>query len=41
MHIIQTLRYLLMRRDPTKPLYPNMWEAGAGGSALQGETAVG
>ena len=32
--------YLLMRRDPTKPLYPNMWEAGAGGSALQGETAV-
>ena len=29
-----------MRRDPTKPLYPNMWEAGAGGSALQGETAV-
>ena len=32
--------YLLMKRDPTKPLYPNMWEAGAGGSALQGETAV-
>ena len=32
--------YLLMRRDSTKPLYPNMWEAGAGGSALQGETAV-
>ena len=32
--------YLLMRRDPTKPLYPNMWEAGAGGSALQDETAV-
>ena len=32
--------YLLMKRDPTKPLYPNMWEAGAGGSALQGESAV-
>ena len=31
--------YLLMKRDPTKPLYPNMWEATAGGSALQGETA--
>ena len=32
--------YLLMKRDPTKPLYPNMWEATAGGSALQGESAV-
>ncbi len=32
--------YLLMRRDPTKPLYPNMWEATAGGSALKGETDV-
>ena len=32
--------YLLMKRDPTKPLYPNMWEATAGGSALQGETAL-
>ena len=32
--------YLLMKRDPTKPLYPYMWEAGAGGSALQGESAV-
>ena len=31
--------YLLMKRDPTKPLYPNMWEATAGGSALQGESA--
>ena len=31
--------YLLMKRAPTKPLYPNMWEATAGGSALQGETA--
>ena len=29
--------YLLMKRDPTKPLYPNMWEATAGGSALKGE----
>ena len=32
--------YLLMKRDPSKPLYPNMWEATAGGSALQGESAV-
>ena len=32
--------YLLMKRDPTKPLYPNMWEATAGGSALKGESAV-
>ncbi len=32
--------YLLMRRDPTKPAYPNMWEATAGGSALQGESAL-
>ena len=32
--------YLLMKRDPTKPAYPNMWEATAGGSALQGETAL-
>lgn len=32
--------YLLMKRDPTKPLYPDMWEATAGGSALQGESAV-
>jgi 8-oxo-dGTP pyrophosphatase MutT (NUDIX family) len=32
--------YLLMKRDPTKPLFPNMWEATAGGSALQGESAV-
>ena len=36
-HVDRT--YLLMKRDPTKPLYPNMWEATAGGSALQGETA--
>lgn len=32
--------YLLMKRDPTKPLFPNAWEATAGGSALQGETDV-
>ncbi len=32
--------YLLMKRDPNKPLYPNMWEATAGGSALQGESAL-
>ncbi len=32
--------YLLMKRDPTKPLFPNMWEATAGGSALQGESPV-
>lgn len=32
--------YLLMKRDPSKPLFPNMWEATAGGSALQGESAV-
>ena len=32
--------YLLMRRDPTKPAYPNMWEASAGGAALKGESAV-
>ncbi len=32
--------YLLMKRDPTKPLYPDMWEATAGGSALQGESPV-
>ena len=32
--------YLLMKRDPTKPMFPNMWEATAGGSALQGETDV-
>ena len=37
-HVDET--YLLMKRDPTKPLYPNMWEATAGGSALQGESAV-
>lgn len=37
-HVDRT--YLLMKRDPTKPLYPNMWEATAGGSALQGESAV-
>lgn len=30
-------QYLLMRRDPNKPIYPGMWEASAGGSALLGE----
>ena len=32
--------YLLMKRDPTKPLFPNMWEATAGGSALKGDSPV-
>ena len=32
--------YLLMQRDPTKPAYPNYWEATAGGSVLQGETVL-
>ncbi len=31
--------YLLMQRDPHKA-YPNMWEATAGGSALQGESPL-
>ena len=31
--------YLLMQRDPRKA-YGGMWEASAGGSALQGETPV-
>lgn len=31
--------YLVMQRDPKKPLYPGMWEATAGGSALKGEDA--
>ena len=31
--------YLLMQRDPRKA-YANMWEATAGGSALQGETPL-
>ena len=31
--------YLLMKRDPRKT-YPNMWEASAGGSGLQGESAL-
>jgi len=30
---------LLMQRDPRKEAYPGYWEAGAGGSALQGEDA--
>ncbi len=32
--------FLLMRRSPEKKHYPNIWEIGAGGSALQGETAL-
>ena len=32
--------YLLMLRDPTKPIRPGEWELGAGGSALKGETPV-
>lgn len=32
--------FLLMRRAPEKKHYPNIWEIGAGGSVLQGETAV-
>lgn len=31
--------FLLMKRAPTKEHYPNIWEIGAGGSVLQGETA--
>ncbi len=31
--------YLLMKRDPTKPTWPNVYEASAGGSAIKGETA--
>lgn len=29
--------YLVMQRDPKKPLHPGMWEATAGGSAIKGE----
>ena len=32
--------YLLMKRSPDKPNYPNVWEATAGGSVLQGETVL-
>ena len=31
--------YLLMRRSPNKEHYPNIWEIGAGGSVLRGETS--
>jgi len=31
--------YLLMKRAPEKENYPNIWEIGAGGSVLQGESA--
>lgn len=32
--------FLLMKRDPSKPNWPNVFEAGASGSALKGETAM-
>ena len=32
--------YLLMKRSPDKPNYPNVWEATAGGAVLQGETVL-
>ena len=32
--------YLLMRRDESKYFFPGMWEATAGGSAIQGETPL-
>jgi len=31
--------FLLMRRAPEKEMFPNIWEIGAGGSTLKGETA--
>lgn len=31
--------FLLMRRSPEKKTFPNIWEIGAGGSTIQGETA--
>lgn len=33
-------RFLLMRRDPEKPIQPGRWELTAGGSALKGEDAL-
>lgn len=30
--------FLLMKRSPEKEVYPNIWEIGAGGSVVQGET---
>lgn len=32
--------FLLMRRDPNKPIQPGRWELTAGGSALKGEDAL-
>lgn len=32
--------YLLMKRDPSKPNWPDVYEASAGGSALKGEMAL-
>ena len=31
--------FLLMQRSPEKSYFPNIWEIGAGGSALKGESA--
>ena len=31
---------LLMQRDFDKPNYPGLWESGAGGSVLKGESAI-
>jgi len=31
--------FLLMRRSSEKKMFPNIWEIGAGGSVLKGETA--
>jgi 8-oxo-dGTP pyrophosphatase MutT (NUDIX family) len=31
--------FLLMKRSPVKEHYPNIWEIGAGGSVVRGETA--
>ena len=33
-------RYLLMLRDPNKPIHPGEYELSAGGSALKGEDAL-
>ena len=33
-------RYLIVRRDPRKSIFPGIWEASAGGSALRGETPL-
>ena len=33
-------KYLIMHRDPAKPLHPDKWELTAGGSAFSGEDAL-